>query len=858
MGLVERDVELAALRQHWAAARAGAGALLLVTAESGGGKTALVNEFGRSLLGQAPVLWGACDPLATPRPLGPLLDMADRLSPPTRALVEGAGQAHEIHRAVLDDLRTRPCVLVVDDLHWADQGTVDLLRFLLRRIGTTESVIVGTVRLDEVGPAHALWSLLGDAARSASAASFSLPALSSDAVRTLVDGRPLDADRLHAITGGNPFYLTQMLDYDGMDLPPTVRDAIMARTVNLGGAARDLLDLLVCAPESIPDRLLPQLGIGVSALRSLHQAGLIRRSQRGVAFRHDLCRMAIAGSLPPGGEAALHRRMLDALEAGASAEPAVLVHHARGAEDPERVLRYGSAAGIAAARTGAHTQAADFFQLALDHGNAVSPDVRADLLERLATEHYVLDRLEEAIGSATQALRLRQQVGDVAAVSADHQALANYEWYRADRGAADRHAADAVAVLAGTDEPVMLGHALALQAYLAMQTNDLATARDLLGQASGPADRSDDWLLDVRTRLLDGIFSVVEGRDGGRERVLGIVAPAVDHIDEIHSSGFSNLAYLDVEQRRLPEAAAVLDVSLPLTVEFDLPVCHVWQLGARGRLGLVQGDWQQAQADGSAVLARPSAPLARTWAHLVRGLVALRRTGYAGSDLDDAWDLANRLGEPLRLMPAAAALVEQVWLSGVPDRRVDEAGGLLRGFEGVGLEWARGDLAVWLRRLDPGLVTDDLEVSEPHRLWLDGDHAEAAAAWDRLGTPYEHALALIDSAGPEALRQGFDLLERLDAGTVAARLRQDLRDRGVPGVPTRRRPSTRANAAGLTAREVEVLHLLDEGLTNAEVASRLYISPKTADHHVSAILTKLQVTSRRHAGLAGRELGIIG
>src|SRR4029079_15030797 len=125
--------------------------------------------------------------------------------------------------------------------------------------------------------------------------------------------RPLDAGRLHSLTGGNPFFVTQMLDHDGSALPPTVRDAILARTADLEDAARDLLDLLVCAPESIPDRLLPQLGIGVAPLRSLYRAGLIRRSQRGVAFRHDLCRMAIAGFLPPGGEVALHRRMLDAL-----------------------------------------------------------------------------------------------------------------------------------------------------------------------------------------------------------------------------------------------------------------------------------------------------------------------------------------------------------------------------------------------------------------------------------------------------------------------------------------------------------------------------------------------------------------
>ena len=352
-----------------------------------------------------------------------------------------------------------------------------------------------------------------------------------------------------------------MLDHDGDDLPPTVRDAILARTVNLEDAARDLLDLLVCAPEAIPDRLLPQLGIGVSALRSLHQAGLIRRSQRGVAFRHDLCRMAIAGSLPPGGEAALHRRMLDALEAGASAEPAVLVHHARGAGDPERVLRYArqpASRPRAPGRTPRRPTSSSWLWTA---GRRVAGRRGPTCWSGWPTEHYVLDRLEEAISSATQALRLRQQVGDVAAVSADHQALADYEWYRADRGAADRHAADAVAVLGGGRTSRRCSgscpaHCRPTSPCRPTTSRGRAT---LLGQASGPADRSDDWLLGrphpaARRHLL--------GRRGPRRRprarCSGSSAPAVDQIDEIHSSGFSNLAYLDVEQRRLPEAAAVL------------------------------------------------------------------------------------------------------------------------------------------------------------------------------------------------------------------------------------------------------------------------------------------------------------
>ena len=858
MSLVERDEELAAVREHWARARAGNGGLVLVSAESGGGKTALVNEFARSLMAQAPVLWGACDPLATPRPLGPVLDVQDRLGESARAAVADARQAHEIYVAVLDDLRSRPCVLVVEDLHWADQGTVDLLRFVLRRVATTRSLVIGTLRPDEIDPSHPVRALLGDAARSADALAVVLSPLSADAVLRLVEDRALDAGHVHELTGGNPFFVTQMLEHEGEELPPTVRDAILARTVDLGDEARDLLDLLVAAPEAIPDRLLPQLGIGVEPLRALNRVGLIRRSPRGVAFRHDLCRLAIAESLPPGGEAALHRRMLHALESGASADPAVLAHHARGAADPVRVLRYATEAGVAAARTGAHTQAAEFFQLALQHGEPGTAEARSGLLEQLAEEQYLLDRLDDAIRSATAAIGLREQAGDHARVSADHQALATYEWYRANREAADRHAADAVSVLRTADEPALLGHALALQGYLALQTNDVVRARELTEQARAAAAPGDDWTLDVRTRLLDSMRAVVEGQVGGRDTLLSIVRPSVDRFDELHSSGFSNLAYLDVEQRRFAEAASVLEVSLPLTTEWDLPVCEVWQLGARGRLGLVQGDWRAAVDDAESVLGRPSAPLSRTWAYLVRGLIALRRTGAGREDLDQAWVLALRLDEPLRVLPAAAALAEQVWVTGETDARLGHLVDVLDRFDQPGLEWARGELASWLRRVDPSLGTTDQAVSAPHRLQLAGAHLEAAALWEKIEAPYDQAVELVASEQPIALRHGLGILDRLGADVVASRLRQDLRDRGIASIPARARSATLSNKAGLTARELEVLALLDEGLSNSEVAGRLYISPKTADHHVSSILAKLRVPDRRQAARAGRELGILG
>jgi DNA-binding CsgD family transcriptional regulator/GTPase SAR1 family protein len=859
--LTERDRELNQLTAWADQARAGRGGVVVVCGESGAGKTSFVETFLERWPQDERVLWGACDPLATPRPLGPIHDLAEQLEPDTHKVVRASNYPYEIHSAVFEELATRPSVVFIDDLQWADQATVDLLRFVLRRIGRTHSLAILTVRDDEIAPTHPMRSLLGDVARSTSATSVALPPLSLDAITQLAEDRPVDPVRLHHITGGNAFFVVEMLDRSGEELPTTVRDAILARTVGLDVAAWDLLYLMACAPESIPDYLLTRLGVTVPALRTLDDVKLIRRTDRGVTFRHDLCRLAVASVIPPGAEVELHRRMIDAYEAVSRTDPAVLSHHALAAGDCARIQRAATDAGKAATRSGAHTQAAEFYRIALDHGGELPTENEAELLELLAAEYYLTDRLDDAIKACRRAMRLRQQMGASAYVSANHHSLSVYEWYNANRTAAEQHVAQAVAVLDGRVEDesltelAQLGHAFAMQAYLAVQTTDLKHATALVKRARQIAEKADDASLWVRLRLIEGYLAVLGGKDDGRESILSIVRSNPENFDEIYSGGYSNLTYLDVEQRRLGLAANLLDESIAMTIERDLPVCYAWQMGARGRLGMLAGNWDDAVADANTVLEAPSAPLARTWPLLVRALVALRRDGTGLDDIDAAWQLASGYGEPIRLLPTAAGIVERAWLLGATDERLDECRALLENAPVEGLEWTRGELAVWLRRLDSDVDAHD--VAEPYRLLLDGSFEAAADAFQRLSTPYDAALALVDSGDAELSRRGLDMLDRLGAAAVAAKIRRDLRSTGLTVVPAKRRSTTLANPAGLTTRQVEVLRLIGEGLTNAELADRLYLSAKTVDHHVSAILTKLGVRGRRDAIRRGRELGIL-
>ncbi|WP_245717679.1 ATP-binding protein [Nocardia jejuensis] len=859
--LTEREYELGELATLATAARAGQGAAVLVCGESGGGKTSFVEAFLERHDANGRVLWGACDPLSTPRPLGPLHDLAPRLDGATQALLRNGDQPYDIFAAVFEDLRTEPTILVLDDLHWADQGTIDLFRFLLRRAAQTPLLLIGIARDDEVGVTHPLRGLLGDVARSPHARSLTLPPLSLGAVTTLAADRDVDPEWLHRVTGGNAFFVCEMLDHRTGELPTTVRDAILARTAGLDVPAWDLLHLLTCAPGAIADHLLTDLGVTLPALRALDDAKLIRRNDRGVAFRHDLCRLAVTSVIPPGAEPGLHRRFIDAHYAAAHPDPAVITHHALGAGDRVLISEAAADAGRASARSGAHTQATEFFRIALDQHRLPS-ETEAELLELLAAEYYLTDQLDDAIVSCRRAMELREAMSARVAVSADHHALAVYEWYNSNRRAADDHVAAAISVLdadAGTDEPVLLarvGHAFALQAFLAVQASRLDSATQLLERAREIAAKAEDPALRVRVSLIEGYCAVLGGQQIARHELLEVLAAGPEHIDEVYSSGYTNLSFFDVEQRRLDAAADLLEVCIPLMVEHDLPVCRVVQLGSRSRLKLLVGDWNGAIADADSVLDSPSAPLARGWPLLIRAMVALRRSGDDGGGIEEAWRLACRYGEPVRMLPVAAAIVEKTWLTGVADARLDECRALLGTVPITGLEWARGELAMWLRRIGDDTAT--AEVAEPYRLLAQGRFEDAANAFERLSTPYDAALALAESGESGLARRALDILDRLGADAVAGKVRFELRAAGARDVPAPRRATTRANPAGLTTRQIEVLRLLETGLTNAELAERLYLSVKTVDHHVSAILTKLQVTKRRDAVRRARETGILG
>lgn len=847
MGLFERAPQLDALAEAIARGTttggSASGSVVTITGDAGAGKTSLITAAIAAVPDGVRVLRAACDPLSTPRPLGPVRDVQAALGEPVEADTLLGAEAR-----FAAQVSTAPTVLVIDDAQWIDAASVEVMRFLVRRIEALPVVLVLAHR--DVPLGHALLALLGDVARMDSATRVAAPPLSVDAVRELLGDRGSDAEHVRALTGGNPFFVAEIARNPGEQLPPTVRDAVIASTTGLDAVEREALQLIATAPDAFDDRLLPFAGPGapgggidVPTLRRLEATGLLVRTPHGIAFRHELARLAVVASTEPGVEALLHRRVLDAWERVGGADDAVLTHHAAAAGDAERTLRYAVRAADDATRTGSHTEAVAFLTLALERLDGDTAD-RARLLERLSTEQYMVSRLPASLASIDAALRIRERLGDHDGLSTAHDRRAVVEYYSARRREAEHHADAAADEQAGA---AARASAQATRAYLAYRRHDLATARRIVDaqRDSSPVDA-----VALRLSITEAAASLVDGDTTARALLRQHASAALDRsLDEIGTTAYSNLSALDIEHRRLSDAEAVLAESIPLTVDRDIPVCHQWQTGMRARLHLLRGRWAASAEDAASVLDSGWAPLAAVWPHIVSALLGLRRGDdphLVDTHVAAAAELAERLDESLVTLAVLSLRAERSWVTGDLDPTLAAAGDALDAAAAIpGTQWARGDLLVWLSRLGLADAATHDTLPEPYRFELAGWHADAAQAWRDLGAPFDAAMAAVHSTDAATAAAGLSSLDALDVAASAARARRMLTERGIRSLPARPRTATLANPSGLTNRQLDVARLVARGLTNAELAQQLYISPKTADHHVSAVLSKLGLSSRR-------------
>jgi DNA-binding CsgD family transcriptional regulator len=864
MKLLERDAILGDLHGLLQQARAGHGSLVLLGGEAGVGKTTLLRRFLAEIRADAVCLIGHCDVLTTPRPLGPLFDVAAADAGLDRLLRDDAPR-DLLFRTTLARLAsgTRPTVLAVEDAHWADEATLDLIRYLGRRVDASHGLVVVTYRDDEIGRDHPLRRLLGDLATTAAVHRLEVRPLTAAGIAALAAGSGLDATELYARTRGNPFYATEVLAAIG-EIPATVRDAVLARIARLPAGARSMLEAAAVLDSPVAHTLFEAMAAPApDDLEAALAIGILRVEDDGHAylFRHELAREAVLSAIPPLRRRILHARALRLLERAPVElrDPTRLAEHAEAAGNEGAVLAYAPEAARRAARLGAHREAVEQYERALRFAATLPAPDRALLLEALARECYVTAQIDRAVAAQRAALDLWRELEEPVGEGRNRCFAASLLWAQARVADADREAEAAVALMESIDAPGELALAYGTLAGLRGTTRADGEAIRLGERAIAQAERCG-----ARDTMFDSLMTVGEVRmvqgetAAGQALIERAIGMSVDAgYDALTARGHLCLGNGFAESADFPRAIRHFEEGVRFSADRDIRLAmnHATVLLAQCHLRV--GSWDTAGQLARSVLDSTAvAPGTRLPALVTMGLLLTRR-GEAGAWalLDEALTLAAA-SESVRLIAAArAARAEARFLAGDAEGARDEAtaGGEIA--ESWSRDWQAGELAYW--RWKTGAATGaPAGIRAPFVQHIAGDWEAAAAAWDALECPYEAARARCEGMAEPVLLSALAAFERLDARPMAAMVRRRLRRLGVRGVPRGPRQSTRGNPAGLTRRQVDILRLLMAGKSNQEIATRLFLSPRTVENHVAAILAKLGAATRGEAAEVARQAGI--
>jgi DNA-binding CsgD family transcriptional regulator len=860
--LLERDTALAELDRYQRAAALGRGRMVLLRGEAGVGKTTVIARFVGGLRQRTHLLRGWCDPLSAPRPLGPLIDMladsSGEQAAGIRAAVD-AGDSEAIYARLIRLFGNETSwVCVIEDVHWADGATLDLLRFLIRRIDSLPVLLVASYRDDEISDQHPLAVLLGDLATSTAVSRIALHPLSAAAVGVLAAGSGINAEALHRLTGGNPFYVTEVLGA-GADvltreaLPRTVSDAIRGRLARLSSAARETAyATAVCGPRATLALVREVCPAAAEGLAGCLNAGVLIADADTVGFRHELARRAALDQIPAFQRRVLHKQALSVLT-----EPpidpdtlAALAFHAHQAGDADTVIRYGPAAAERASSLRANREAAELYALTLRHADTVAAEQKVIWLERNAFSCYLSGLGEAAISSWQEAIALRHALGDRIGEGEDLHWLSQQLYSLGGTSAATDACMASLRLLEDVGPCPQLAWSLATMAMLAAFDFDPACG-DYADRAISLGTQFGDSGVVVRARFFAALATVLSS-DTGWDQLEAAWRDSMTTQGSSEQAGMIGalISWYAAVHHHLERAESYINETSTFCAAHDLGMFQSSTTSSTALVALHRGDWASALACADDVLSRPALPQApRVLALISLALIRARRGEHPVAPLLDEAVAGTEPDDLFRLGPVWAARAEAAWLAGNDDTaRAEAQTGLAAATEHAD-PWLVGHLRRWAHLA--GGPFDDAPAADtatPYRLEVSGDWRAAAAEWTRLGCPYDAAVAQLGGDVP-AVEAALHTFRGLGASAAARRAQQRLAQLRGRDSDTRRK-ATIADPHGLTPRERDVLELVAAGHSDAEIANALFISPKTANRHVGAILSKLGVRNRTQAAAA--------
>ncbi|GGM97071.1 LuxR family transcriptional regulator [Dyadobacter beijingensis] len=852
MELIERSDFLSELNHRFEETINGEGHCILVSGEAGIGKSTLVKAFCDPRKADSHIFKGTCDALYTPRPLAPLYDMLWQLGNTALSAQAHAGNRSELFGNFLIEVKklTRPVTLIFEDIHWADEATLDFIKFLSRRITDLQFLLILTYRSDEIHSRHPLRSLLGQFV-TGTFSRLELSPLSRQAVAGLAAKRGYRGEDVFSISGGNPFYVTEILASYSIGIPENIKDSILSVCQRQSEETRRIWELLSVSPTGLELRYLEQLAPGYAAFieRSL-DAKIVLLIDDKLYFKHELYRRTIESSISPFAHMALNKRILALLLEEPEPVTQRIIHHAELAREYELMLKYIPLAAGQAIRVGAHLEAAKLFCTAITHYKGIDQDYLTYLHQSYAYECYLTNQTREAIIHQEILLPVFEAQNDPEKLGDCLRFLSRLWWFEGSRSEAERYGFRAVQVLEREPDSIVKAQVYSNISQLKMLSHEPYECMVWGQLAITMAKQLND--LETLSHALNNVGTVqMEMPDlaavgmGVLQQSLQIALEGSYH--EHAARAYTNLSASLIRLRDFGNAEHILQEGLTYCEKRDLDSWTNYMLSLKARMRLETGAWDDACEIATELLANEEQPAVVTIGPMVvLGTVKMRRNEPGALPLlTRAKTKALETMELQRIIPAFTALLEYQWLTGESILQATELEKTMEMTQKMGSMYEIQEFCFWLKKYSD----HDTDFTGIYDAYVASNFSPAKSYSQTANfsnCPYEEALTLFD--GDETGKtQAIRAMQHLGAAATYEKLKYLMRAEGLKRIPRGMRKSTTANSANLTLREVDVLQLLNEGLRNKEIASRLSVSTKTVDHHISSLLLKLNVDSRAKA-----------